>query len=194
MSDESVQKRNLIIDKAYDVFALRGYRNVTMKDIVEACEISRGGLYLYFSSTEEIFLAVLEREESKKEETITDAQLKSLSNGELLLLFLKEQKKEILRKKNSLTVAKYEYAFLCREEKKAAPFRKQFETEALVLEKILEKGNISGEFDCENPHEEAGNMMLAIEGMKLCARTMGISENRVDREFMHMMKKFVVED
>ena len=29
-----------------------------MKDIVEACEISRGGLYLYFGSTAEIFLEV----------------------------------------------------------------------------------------------------------------------------------------
>ena len=30
-----------------------------MKDIVEACDISRGGLYLYFENTSQIFMEVL---------------------------------------------------------------------------------------------------------------------------------------
>ena len=55
MSDKSAQKKKLILETARTVFSLKGYRGVTMKDIVEACGISRGGLYLYFSSTEEIF-------------------------------------------------------------------------------------------------------------------------------------------
>ena len=50
MSEKSVQKRNYIIEKAREVFSQKGYLTVTMKDIVEACEISRGGLYLYFDS------------------------------------------------------------------------------------------------------------------------------------------------
>ena len=33
-----------------------------MKDIVEACEISRGGLYLYFESTDQILMEVLQVE------------------------------------------------------------------------------------------------------------------------------------
>ena len=66
MSDKSAQKKKLILETARTVFSLKGYRGVTMKDIVEACGISRGGLYLYFSSTEEIFLEVLrlERQEA----------------------------------------------------------------------------------------------------------------------------------
>ena len=43
MSEKSVQKRNYIIEKAREVFSQKGYLTVTMKDIVEACEISRGG-------------------------------------------------------------------------------------------------------------------------------------------------------
>ena len=41
MSEKSVQKRNYIIEKAREVFSQKGYLTVTMKDIVEACEISR---------------------------------------------------------------------------------------------------------------------------------------------------------
>jgi AcrR family transcriptional regulator len=46
MGEKSVQKRNYILETARKVFVEKGYKNVTMKDIVDACEISRGGLYL----------------------------------------------------------------------------------------------------------------------------------------------------
>lgn len=52
MGEKSVQKRKYILEKAREVFVEKGFKSVTMKDIVEACEISRGGLYLYFESTE----------------------------------------------------------------------------------------------------------------------------------------------
>ncbi len=194
MSEKTEQKRQLIIDKAREVFSTCGFRNVTMKDIVEACEISRGGLYLYFSSTEELLQAVLlaDEEKEKKNDEYSGERIKGASSAELLLLFFKEQKKEILKKKNSMTVAKYEYAFLCREAGKTNSLKKEFETAALVLEKLLERGNASGEFLCEDPREEAGSIMLTIEGMKVCARTMGISEKRVDRELLFLLKKFMI--
>ena len=68
MSEKTDSKRQLIIDKATEVFAAKGYRDVTMKDIVEACNISRGGLYLYFESTKQIFLEVLRQEQEKGNE------------------------------------------------------------------------------------------------------------------------------
>lgn len=65
MSDKSVQKKKHILDTARKVFQEKGYKQVTMKDIVDACEISRGGLYLYFSSTAEIFEEILHQEEEE---------------------------------------------------------------------------------------------------------------------------------
>ena len=52
-----------ILAKAREIFSKKGFKNVTMQDIVDACDISRGGLYLHFSSVEDIFLAVLKAEE-----------------------------------------------------------------------------------------------------------------------------------
>lgn len=193
MGEKALQKKQYIVEKARDVFVENGFRCVTMKDIVEACGISRGGLYLYFSSTAEVFEEVLKKDEERMSAEFSEQQLKGASTADLLFLFLREQKKEILIKKDSLTVAKYEFSFVCREEGKSSALRRQFETEALVLEKLLERGNKNQEFYCESPREEAGNMMLTIEGMKICAGTMGISEKRVDREFMYMMKKVIKE-
>ena len=75
MGEKSVQKKKYILEKARAVFSEKGFKNVTMKDIVDACEISRGGLYLYFSSTEEIFLAVLADDSSEDDEEAVVAAL-----------------------------------------------------------------------------------------------------------------------
>ena len=94
MSEKTDQKRALILESAHKVFAEKGYRAVTMKDIVEASNISRGGLYLYFSSVEEVFLAVLDNEEKKTDTEVEQEQLQEATNVEMLLWFLKLQKKE----------------------------------------------------------------------------------------------------
>ena len=62
MGEKSLQKKKYILETARKVFMEKGYKKVTMKDIVEACDISRGGLYLYFESTSQIFLEVLKME------------------------------------------------------------------------------------------------------------------------------------
>ena len=51
MGEKSVQKKRYIVETARKVFVEKGFKKVTMKDIVEACDISRGGLYLYFENT-----------------------------------------------------------------------------------------------------------------------------------------------
>ena len=56
------KKKELILERAKKVFLEKGFANVTMKDIIEACGISRGGLYLYYSSTREIFLTIFRRD------------------------------------------------------------------------------------------------------------------------------------
>ena len=51
MGAKSEQKKAYILEVAKEVFIEKGFRTVTMKDIVEACEISRGGLYLYYNNS-----------------------------------------------------------------------------------------------------------------------------------------------
>ncbi len=75
-----------------------------MKDIVEACEISRGGLYLYFSSTEEIFLEVLQMEQEETDDVFEKSISENAMASDILALFLKEQKKELLRRMTDLIV------------------------------------------------------------------------------------------
>ena len=195
MGEKSEQKREYILKKAREVFAKKGFREVTMKDIVEACEISRGGLYLYFGSTEEIFKEILTTELNNDGEEIALNLSQDATMTDFLMLFLKEQKKMILRKKGDITIATYEFLFANKEEKSSARVMKtQFEKGIVVLNKILEEGVERGEFYCENTKAEATNIMYVLEGMKICAKTFGISESKVDQELLYLVSGLVMEE
>lgn len=192
VSEKTDSKKKLIIEKATDVFASKGFRNVTMKDIVEACEISRGGLYLYYSSTEEVFLDVLktldEKESSGRD---MGKMLEESSISELILWFIKEQKKEIVRNKTSLQVAKFEYSFYCKEQGKDAVFKEEFDTAVKVLQMLLERGVESGEISCVSPRAVASSTMYALEGLKLAAISCDLSEKKIDAELVYLMRQFM---
>ena len=195
MGEKSEQKREYILKKAREVFAKKGFRDVTMKDIVDACEISRGGLYLYFGSTEEIFKEILAQDLENDGEELTGGLSQDATMAELLMLFLKEQKKIILRKKQDISIATYEFLFANKEEKKTAKMiRGQFETGIMVLNKILEEGVSREEFYCENTQAEATNIMYVLEGMKICAKTFGLSEGKVDQELLYLVSGLVMEE
>ena len=42
--------KQFILDKAFGLFAENGFHRVTMKDICDRTDLSRGGLYRYYSS------------------------------------------------------------------------------------------------------------------------------------------------
>ncbi len=55
---EKEQRRNAIIDAAEKVFFSQGLERATMDDVAEKAELSKGTLYLYFKSKEELYLAI----------------------------------------------------------------------------------------------------------------------------------------
>ncbi|MEZ3472364.1 MAG: TetR/AcrR family transcriptional regulator [Lachnospiraceae bacterium] len=187
MGDRTVQKRKYIVEKAKSVFGKNGYRAVTMKDIVDVCEISRGGLYLYFASTRALFEAVLEEEHARRAAVLEAVMAKGTTPGEQLLLYLDEQKKTILKKKDNLTAATYEYLFENNFTAKNNPVKKQFDEEAAVLAHLIAEGVAQEWMDCEDAAEAARNILYTLEGLKVSARVMGMTAERVDREIAYIM-------
>ncbi len=52
------EARSRILDSAKQVFDEKGYRQATMDDIAKNLGVSKGALYLYFASKEELFDAI----------------------------------------------------------------------------------------------------------------------------------------
>lgn len=194
MGEKSVQKRQYILETARTVFTEKGYKDVTMKDIVEACNISRGGLYLYFDNTRDIFNEILRLESQETDDLFSGKIGEDATASEILALLLKEQKKELLRKKNNLAVATYEYFFENKIAKKDNILRIRFDEAVSVLEALIREGVEAGEFYCENPKGCARNIMYVLEGLKAAANTIGITEKTVDEELMYIMQGLIVEE
>lgn len=58
---EKIRRKNEIIDAAEHVFFSKGLEQATMDEVALAAELSKGTLYLYFKSKEELYLAINER-------------------------------------------------------------------------------------------------------------------------------------
>lgn len=62
VSQDHLEKRKFeILEAAERVFKRKGFEPTTMQDVVEESGMSRGGVYRYFSSTEEMLEAIHER-------------------------------------------------------------------------------------------------------------------------------------
>ena len=138
MSEKSAQKKKYIVETARGVFTEKGYKNVTMKDIVEACGISRGGLYLYFSGTDELFMDVLKMEAEEADDVFAGKVGQDATPSDILALFLKEQKRELLHSRNNLSMAVYEYFFQNKVPKKENPLKQQFDAAVRIIERLIE--------------------------------------------------------
>ncbi len=58
---EKEQRREAIIDAGESVFFSKGLENATMDDVATVAELSKGTLYLYFNSKEQLYLAIIMR-------------------------------------------------------------------------------------------------------------------------------------
>lgn len=193
MGEKSEQKKQFIIETARRIFMEKGYKDVTMKDIVEACDISRGGLYLYFNSTDELFRAVMNAEEAETDDVFSSELKEDATAVDVLMIFLKEQKKEIMRRKDDLSVATYEYYFARQTMEEDNPLKGRFEEAVKALTQLIEVGIANGEFYDVDAAAAANNIMFVLEGLRICAHTMGVTESVVDDELLTLVSGLVAE-
>ena len=62
MNKRGQETRKHIKKCACSLFAEKGFKQVTMKDICEVTKLSRGGLYCHYESTRQIHLSSSEEE------------------------------------------------------------------------------------------------------------------------------------
>ncbi len=111
MGSKGAKTKEKILQEAYLLFAEKGFKSVTMSDICEKTGLSRGGLYRYYSGTEQIFSEII-----SKEYVISDRMERHESAIGILEDMLEAIRREIMDKELSLSLAIYEYANLGNED------------------------------------------------------------------------------
>lgn len=109
MSKKGQETRTYIRKKAYELFAEKGFKEVTMKDICEITNLSRGGLYRHYNSPCEIFAEILEELMKAQENEFTSKIDSGISAIQILDEVLERYQAEMIDSENSLSIAIYEY-------------------------------------------------------------------------------------
>lgn len=81
------ERRDYILDVAFELFAEKGYASTSIRDIMKKADISKGGIYVYFSSKLEILLAIMKCIDSKRTSIIKDLE-SNLPADQLLAQYL----------------------------------------------------------------------------------------------------------
>jgi AcrR family transcriptional regulator len=162
--DVSEERKDQILDAATDVFAKKGFNETRMDDIVTKSGLSKGTLYWYFKSKDEIILNILERmfsREFQELESLVDADQTATER----LLYFTDRAIEDIRRMLRLMPLAYEFV--------AWAFRRKFVQEAFkryinrfmdVLVPIIQQGTDAGEFRDIDPHAAAIAIGAIFEG------------------------------
>lgn len=182
LSSVSKRKEHHIILAAKQVFIEKGFATVTMKDIIDASHISRGGIYLYFKSVGEIFEKVIELHNHDK-----DAESKSyIESGkpflEILDNYFEMQKKRLLHIDQSLLVAMYEFRFTQKDDVDIDFFTKQFNRTHETIKNILQIGVQSQMIDEHDITILSSQIMYTVEGISTLGTAVGITQHEVNKQ------------
>ena len=177
-------KKEAILDSARTVFCRKGFLDVTMKDIIEECGISRGGIYLYFDSVEAIFVETAKQRTTRKFDGIRNAIKFNPPFEELLDSYFAEHKDRLLNHmSNSMLRSMYEYFFTHKSEEDQKFQQAQLESIKETIGEIFRLGVEQGVLRNENIDEIAENFMFMIEGLSVTTLIIGIREEQIDCQF-----------
>lgn len=167
--DHRKQKKQRILDASKKVFVRNGYRGVTMKDVIDESGLSRGGVYLYYSSTEEIFLSLIEASDDDYSTLIEQLSNGSRTAWEGLVQLIEVVMNNIASIEDGLAASIYEYLLVVKNEGQTQDLLKIRLHRALYsLRVLLEKGIETGEFHPRFSIDEISKFLLFVmDGVSL---------------------------
>lgn len=177
MSLRGDRTRQDIRDGAYLLFAEKGFKEVTMKDICERTGLSRGGLYRHYESTEQIFLEIVNAfSEQQKNDVFTKIQQR-VSAVMILEELLAKYESEMNDSENSLSLAICEYYSNPAISKEDSNVKRQYEISKVTWTALIRYGIDTKEFNRVNPESVFHILVFAYQGVRMYSRLMEIDRD-----------------
>ncbi|WP_127499018.1 TetR family transcriptional regulator [Paenibacillus glycanilyticus] len=192
-NDQKEQRRLQILEAAKQVFAVKGYGAATLKDIVIETGMSRGWIYLYFQTKEEIFEALMDHQDEEYDKQLEDALAMNPRIWPIINNQINQLKEELCLPGNeSLLPAFYEY-FLTgwRDEEIRALLLQRYENGINRLSGLLQKGIDKGEFNPAKPVTDISRMISSYqEGIITLTVAVGAEMARTTVQLEEMSQYF----
>ncbi len=165
--DVSQKRTAQIIDAATVVFARSGVHQASMDDIAREVGLSKGSLYVYFESKDDIIAAIQER--------LLNVDVKALQSflaapgpaSRRLLLLTRHMAKEVERMSPMLSITYELYAAAVRSEAVRTAFKEYFKARREILADLIHQGKKSGEFRDVDAQDAAIAVMSVYQGLVL---------------------------
>lgn len=183
MGNKGTKTKEKIRKQAYRLFAEKGFKAVTMTDICEQTGLSRGGLYRYYSGTDQIFSEIL-----SEEYVISDRIERKESARAILEDMLGAIKREIMDKELSLSLAIYEFASLGNGD---------FFTDINSRAKkrwisLLEYGMETSEFKAADVEQVTDLILYYYQGLRMWSRVISFDE-QVAENYVKTVKQLLLQ-
>lgn len=178
------ERRREILQAAKRVFQQKGFEPTTMKDIVEESGMSRGGVYMYFSSTEEIFQALFALLDEERSRYLQDLVETSETAWGAIEAFLRSVEQDIMHVRESFAPAVFEYLMTGWRKAERRPYLGERYDQAIrIYTQLLQKGVERGEFDPLLPLSAiAGTLASMLDGLSLVSLYVGHEKLGLDNQ------------
>jgi AcrR family transcriptional regulator len=163
-SDVKEERRKQIIEAATNVFARLGFHKARMDDIVEESGLSKGALYWYFKSKDEIIIAILDRMFSRDLAHVHELQEAELPVKEKLQLYVGHTTDLISSMQPLMPILLEFWGLLLRQKKVKQVLGKFYRSYMEILIPIIEEGIERGEFRPMDVESAAIAMGAIFEG------------------------------
>lgn len=173
--------RESIIHTSEKLFAQMGYTAVTMKDICEAAELSRGGLYRHFASTKEIFTEILNRDIEKNTFALDKVMQKGIPADKIFHYFLHQEKEAIFSSERGFYFAVHEFAFT--EPDQHGYLDERVRKSSEILMRIFRHGQTSGVFRKFDTEAVSLHVLYLLDALKTSSSVLTVTEEIIEKQF-----------
>ena len=165
--DVSEERRGQILDAAAAVFARLGVRESRMDDIVAEADLSKGALYWYFKSKDDLVAAFIERVFARAIENLSAALKLDQPLREHLSVITRAFADDIREVSRVRSVVLEYYSLAARDEKVRARVRDYIEKFIALLETMLASAIERGECRPTDTRRTAISIEAMFEGLTL---------------------------
>lgn len=186
---KGLKTTNHILSVSQQLFSKKGYVATTMKDVCEATGLSRGGLYRHFSSTKDIFLAILDQDLDEDRMSVARAIAAKVPAKIILEHYLLHEKTAIFDENNGFHFAVHEFSFSEKDQKHY--FDKRMADAIELIAQLLNYGLITGEFKALDPQVVATHVVYFLAGLKTVSSSLTMTEEMIESQ-MALIKEMIL--
>jgi TetR/AcrR family fatty acid metabolism transcriptional regulator len=185
------ERERLILEAAEELLAEKGYHEMSIDEIAARVGVSKGTVYLHFSSKEELVLAYLSRGMRRFMQEATDALNTSASPSAKLRALMELFYVGVFKGRHNHFTALYENPELRnRMLDKKREFHGQWDALSQRVSQVFDEGKARGEFDATIPTSVLVSLFWSLASPRTYERLVEQEQMPLDEMVSHLSRFF----